>query len=87
MKQISLDALNAQLFETIELLKNNNDPQASQNEKIDIENAKAIADLGKVIVDGYKVKAQVMNMMTRTQSFEPSELKGLAIESGIANKD
>lgn len=67
-KQISIDALNAQLFETIEMLKNNRDPQASDNEKIDIETARSISDLGRVIVEGYKVKAQVLNMLSKANS-------------------
>lgn len=81
MKQINLDSLNIQLFETIEMLKNNKLSEASDNEKIDIETAKVIVGLGKVIVDTYKVKAQVLNMMNK--SYEPSELKQLAIDSGI----
>ena len=65
IKQTSLDELNVHLFETIEMLKNNNDPQASKNETIDIETAQTIANLGKVIVDGYKVKAQVLSVLSK----------------------
>lgn len=83
MKQTSLDALNNQLFETIEMLKNNNDPKASKNEKIDIETAKTIANIGKVIVDGYKVKTQVLNMINKTNDLTTQEIKVLAISSGI----
>jgi len=85
MKQISIDALNSQLFETIEMLKNNNDDQASDNEKIDSDTAKVIANLGKVIVDGYKVKAQVLGMMNKAYDFDPNELKKIAISSGLSN--
>lgn len=63
MKQISIDKLNVHLFETIEMLKNNSDSKASKNEKIDIETAKTIAEIGKVVIDGYKVKAQVLKIM------------------------
>lgn len=85
MKQISIDALNAQLFETIESLKNNNDPLASPNEKMDIETAKAIASLGKVVVEGYKVKAQVLNTLANTEN--PNLTKMLTDGSGIINPD
>lgn len=85
MKQISIDALNSQLFETIEALKNNNDPEASPCEKIDIETAKAIADLGKVIVDGYKVKAQVLNIISKAEN--PQSTKPLLVGSGILNEE
>lgn len=83
MKQISLDALNNTLFETIEMLKNNKDEKASENEKIDIETAKTVASLGKIIVDGYKVKAQVLSIVNRDKELMPDEIKALAISSGI----
>lgn len=59
-KQISLAALDAHLFETIEMLKNSNDPNASDNEKIKPEVAKQIIEAAKVIVSSYKVKADVV---------------------------
>lgn len=80
-KQISIDRLNEHLFETIELLKNNNDPKADACEKIDIETAKTIAVVGNVIVGGYKVKAQVLNMMRNAEN--PNLLKDSIVQSGI----
>ena len=64
MKQTNLEALNVHLFEAIEMLKNNNDPKASSNEKIDLDTARAITSLGKVIVEGYKVRAQVLGILS-----------------------
>ena len=63
MSKLSIDALNGHLFETIEMLKNNSDKDASETEKISIETAKAITEAGKVIIEGYKVKAQVLNIV------------------------
>jgi len=80
-KQISIDKLNEHLFESIEMLKNNHDPNADANEKIDVETAKAIADLGKVVIDGYKVKAQVLQMMRNADN--PNALKATICNSGI----
>ena len=80
-KQTSIDRLNEHLFETIEMLKNNNDQEASDCEKIDVENAKTIVDVGKVIIDGYKVKAQVLNMMRNAEN--PNLLKNSIVQSGI----
>jgi hypothetical protein len=80
-KQINLDALNEHMFEAIEMLKNNSDPEASPNEKIDVDTAKTIADLGKVVVEGFKVKAQVLNMMSRCDN--PNATKDLTNQSGI----
>ena len=80
-KQINIDKLNEHLFESIEMLKNNSDPEASECEKIDVNTAKAIADLSKVVVEGYKVKAQVLNMMRNAEN--PSLLKDTVLQSGI----
>lgn len=80
-KQTSLDQLNMHLFEAIEMLKNNQDTNASENEKIDIETAKTIADLGKVIVDGYKVKVQALSILSKTEN--PSHVKQVINDSGI----
>lgn len=80
-KQISIDKLNEHLFESIEMLKNSRDPNADECEKMDVETAKAIADLGKVVIDGYKVKAQVLNMMKNAEN--PRTLAQSAAETGI----
>jgi hypothetical protein len=62
-KQISLDALNEHMFEVIELLKNNSDPNASENEKISTEVAKRVIEAGKVIAQTYKIKADVISAL------------------------
>ncbi len=85
MSSISIDKLNEHLFEAIEMLKNNNEPQASDNEKMDIETAKAIADLGKVVIDGYKVKAQVLSIVSKADN--PSMVKEQITNSGIISSD
>jgi len=81
MKQTSIDALNNHMFEAIEMLKNNSDSKASPNEKMDIATAKAIADLGKVIVEGYKVKAQVLTLINQGENMKT--LTKLAENGGI----
>ena len=85
MANISIDKLNEHLFEAIEMLKNNSDEKASPNEKIDVATAKAIADLGKVAIDGYKVKAQVLNMLRTTEN--PTAVRQTIIDSGIVTDE
>lgn len=80
-RHISIDALNEKLFATIEMLHSNNDDNASKNEKIDVETAKTIASLGKVVIEGYKVKAQVINMLQKTDN--PDTTSNAATHSGI----
>lgn len=77
MKQTSLDALNASMFEAIEMLKSQNDPNASENEKIDVKTAEAIAKLGKNVVDAYKVKAQVLKTVAKSDQFLNPDIKTL----------
>ena len=79
---ISLDALNNKLLETIEMLQNNSDPNASDNEKIDVDSAKTIAAIGKVVVDGYRVKAQVMGIIAKSDTLS-KELLNAASENGF----
>ncbi len=80
-KNTSLDRLNEHLFDVIERLKSNKDEKADECEKIDIETASAIAEIGKIVVDGYKVKAQVLNIVAKTEN--PRDMTIKINESGI----
>jgi len=84
MNHISIDKLNEHLFETIEMLKNNKDPRADEHEKIDIETARAIADLGKVAVEGYKVKVQALNALSKADNYRVTEV--VMRDSGIISE-
>lgn len=81
----SIDHLNNHLFEVIEMLKNNSDIKASANEKIDIETAKTISDLAKNVVEGYKVKAQVLNIISRSDN--PTIVKQLSQSFGVSENE
>jgi outer membrane phospholipase A len=71
--------------EAMWMLKNKNEPKASANEKMDVEMAKAMANLGKVAVEGYKVKAQALAIMSKADN--PATTKQLLLDSGIANDE
>ena len=60
--------LNNHLFETIEKIKNNSDPEASPNEKIDLETSQRIAEIGKVIIEGAKVQVQALGIISKCQN-------------------
>lgn len=83
--QISIDKLNEHLFESIEMLKNSKDPNADEHEKMDVETAKAIADIGKVVIEGYKVKVQVIGMIRNADN--PTALKSSICNSGIISDE
>lgn len=80
-KHINLDKLNEHLFEAIEMLKNNNDPKASDNEKIDLNTAKTIADLAKVAVESFKVKVQALGIISKSEN--PNTMKESIKQLGI----
>lgn len=61
---MSLETLKSQLFETLEGLKNLSDPQASENEKISIDQAKQIVDVSGAIIDIYKLQVDAIKSFT-----------------------
>jgi hypothetical protein len=62
-KNVNLEALKAHLFEALEGIKNQNDPEASDCEKITIEQAKAIVDVADSIIDIYKVQVDAVKLV------------------------
>lgn len=63
--KLSADSLLSVLYETIEGIKNNNDAKASDNEKVSIEQAKAINELARTAVSVYKVKAEALKVLAK----------------------
>lgn len=57
---MSLETLKGHLFETLEGLKNLSDPEASENEKISIDQAKQIVDVSGAIIDIYKLQVEAI---------------------------
>ena len=62
---LSLDALKAHLFETLEGVKNLSDPAASENEKTTIEQAKSITDVAGKIIDVFKLQLEGVSLAAR----------------------
>lgn len=67
-KRINADRILEVLFETIEGVKNSNDPEASDNEKVSLEQAKAINELAKTAVSVYKVKAEALKVIAKSDN-------------------
>lgn len=57
---MSLETLKSHLFETLEGLKNLSDPEASENEKIGIDQAKQIVDVSGAIINIYKLQIEAV---------------------------
>lgn len=62
---MSLETLKSHLFETLEGLKNLSDPEASENEKIGIDQAKQIVDVSGKIIDIYKVQLEGISLAAK----------------------
>ena len=69
------------LFESIEMLKNNSDPDASPNEKMDVQTAKQISQLAGNLIDSYKVEVEAIQIMAKTDN--PNKTNNLLSSSGI----
>lgn len=59
-RNLNLEALKGHLFETLEGIKNQTDPEASECEKVSIEQAKAIVDVADSIIDIYKLQVEAL---------------------------
>ena len=57
---MSLETLKGHLFETLEGLKNLSDPEASEIEKIGIDQAKQIVYVSGAIIDIYKLQVEAI---------------------------
>lgn len=60
MSNVSLEALKAHLFETLEGVKNLSDDNASECEKCSIEQAKTIVNIADSIIDIYKTQVEAI---------------------------
>lgn len=68
-KSISLEALKSHLFEAIEGVKNLSDDEASLNEKMSIEQAKAVVDISGKVIDIYKVQLEAFGALKNVANF------------------
>lgn len=71
-KNLSLDALKAHLFEVLEGVKNLSDPDASENEKTSIDQAKSITEVAGKIIDVYKLQLEGISLATRMDNVNSS---------------
>jgi len=81
MKNTSLEALKAHLFETLEGVKNLSDPKASKNEKIQLDQAKAIVEVSDTIIDIYKVQLDAAKFVEKAENLKTRQnLLAIGIE-------
>jgi hypothetical protein len=73
------------LFDTLERLKSNNDPNTDENEKIDIETAKAIVDVSSAIIETFKIETQAIGIISKSQN--STLLTAALSDSGIFSQN
>ena len=61
---MSLEALKAPLFETLEGVKNNSDPDADPCEKVTPQEAKCIVNIANSIIEIYKTQVDAVRIFT-----------------------
>ena len=66
MGKTDLATLRSHMFDVIQRLKDSNDPDCDQKDKIDIETARAISDAGKVIIDAAKVEVDALKVIANS---------------------
>jgi len=79
MKNNDLTALRNHMFEVIERLELNNDPNADAKEKMDVDTAKAITNAASVIVHSAKVEIDLLKIIARGDN--PVEVKNAAMKT------
>lgn len=85
MNNLNLDKLDNHIFETIEMLKNNSDPDASPNEKIDVSSASAIHNLAKDILQGKKIRVNAAKLLDKASNYDQS--KRILQNGGVLSKE
>lgn len=85
MRNVSLEALKAHLFETLEGVKNLSDDNASECEKCSIEQAKTIVNIADSIIDIYKTQVDAMQTFSKMDNV--ASLGTLAVGMGITDKE
>lgn len=85
MSNVSLEALKAHLFETLEGVKNLSDDNASECEKCSIEQAKTIVNIADSIIDIYKTQIDAVSLFSKMDNV--ASLGTLAVGLGITDKE
>ena len=76
--------LRMHLFDTLERVKSNYDPECSPNEKCSIEEAEVVCELAKQITETFKVQLSAMNILSRSDN--PSSVKAMIEANGLNDK-
>lgn len=76
-----VDDLRMELFDTLQRLKSQNDPQCSPNEKCTVEEAEAVCEIAKQITETFKVQLSAMSILARADN--PTSVKAMIAANGM----
>lgn len=79
----NVEALRMHLFDTLERVKSNNDPECSPNEKCSIEEAEVVCEIAKQITETFKVSLTAMNILSRADN--PKSVMAMIAANGLNN--
>lgn len=82
---LNLESLKTHLFETLEGVKNQNDPEASDCEKVSIEQAKTIVEVADSIIDIYKVQVDALKSVMKMDHLGSPE--NLLVAMGVTGSE
>ena len=82
---LNLESLKVHLFETLEGVKNQNDPEASDCEKVSIEQAKTIVEVADSIIDIYKVQVDALKSVMKMDHLGSPE--NLLVTMGVTGSE
>ena len=83
MSNVSLEALKAHLFETLEGVKNLSDNRADDCEKCSLEQAKTIVNIADSIIDIYKTQVDAVSLFSKMDNV--ASMGSLAVGMGITD--
>ena len=84
-KNLSLETLKSHLFETLEGVKNLSDEQASECEKISIEQATQIVAIAEAAIDIYKVQVDALRVFANMDNV--ASQANVMVEMGIISPE
>lgn len=79
----SIEDLRMELFDTLQRLKSQNDPNCDVNEKCSIEEAEAVVHIADAITDTYKVQISALNILAKADN--PMKVANMMKSSGIGD--
>ena len=80
-KKCSIEALQMELFDTLQKLKSQNDPECDECEKCSIEEADAVLRVADSLCETFKVEVQALKLLAKADN--PTAVEKMLINTGL----